>query len=156
MGPLANSRRVQIMEELVADALSAGARLACGGKRLDRDGFFFAPTVLYDVPLAARAMNEEPFGPLALFRPFDDLDQAIQEANRLPYGLASYVYTRSIQSEAILTDGLEAGMVAVNRVFSSTIEAPFGGVKDSGYGTEGGTYAIRNFLNEKMITRFVG
>ncbi|HVA28926.1 MAG TPA: NAD-dependent succinate-semialdehyde dehydrogenase [Candidatus Baltobacteraceae bacterium] len=156
MGPLANLRRLHVMEGLIVDAINAGARLACGGKRLDREGFFFAPTVLYDVPTTVRAMNEEPFGPLALFRPFDSLEQAIEEANRLPYGLASYVYTGSIRSEAALIEGLDVGMVAVNRVFSSTIEAPFGGVKDSGYGTEGGTHAIRNFLNEKMITRFYG
>ena len=156
MGPLANIRRVQAMGELVADALSAGATAACGARRLDRTGYFYAPTILIDVPLTARAMNEEPFGPLALIRPFDDLDEAIVEANRLPYGLASYVFTRSIANEARITERLDAGMVAVNRVFSSTIEAPFGGVKDSGYGTEGGTQAIRNFLNEKMITRFVG
>jgi succinate-semialdehyde dehydrogenase/glutarate-semialdehyde dehydrogenase len=156
MGPLANPRRVQAMDELVGDALRAGARVACGARRLDRPGNFYAPTVLYDVPVDAKAMNEEPFGPLALFRPFDELEEAIAEANRLPYGLASYVYTRSLATEAAVTEQLEAGMVAVNRVFSSTIEAPFGGVKDSGFGTEGGSYAIRNFLNEKMITRFVG
>ena len=156
MGPLANPRRVQAMDELVGDALRAGARVACGARRLDRPGNFYAPTVLYDVPVDAKAMNEEPFGPLALFRPFDELEEAIAEANRLPYGLASYVYTRSLATEAAVTEQLEAGMVAVNRVFSSTIEAPFGGIKDSGYGTEGGSYAIRNFLNEKMITRFVG
>lgn len=156
MGPLANPRRVQAMEDLVGDSLRAGAQVACGARRLDRPGNFYAPTVLYDVPVEAKAMNEEPFGPLALLLPFDELEEAIAEANRLPYGLASYVYTRSLSTEAAVTERLEAGMVAVNRVFSSTIEAPFGGVKDSGYGTEGGTYAIRNFVNEKMITRFVG
>ena len=156
MGPLANARRVRAIDELVRDAVAHGAKVACGGTSLDRPGYFYAPTVLIDVPLSARAMNEEPFGPLALLRPFDDLDEAIAEANRLPYGLASYVFTRSLANEAAVTEGLEAGMVAVNRIFSSTIEAPFGGVKDSGFGTEGGTQAIRNFLNEKMITRFVG
>lgn len=156
MGPLANERRVRAVEELVADACGAGAKIACGGRRLERAGFFYAPTVLYDVPIDARAMTEEPFGPLALLRPFADLEEAIEEANRLPYGLASYVFTRSIVNEAAVTEQLEVGMVAVNRIFSSAIEAPFGGVKDSGYGTEGGTQAIRNFLNEKMITRYVG
>ncbi|HVW68228.1 MAG TPA: aldehyde dehydrogenase family protein, partial [Steroidobacteraceae bacterium] len=156
VGPLANPRRVQAMEALVDDAVRAGARVACGARRLERPGNFYAPTVLYDVPMTARAMNEEPFGPLALLRPFDDLEEAVTEANRLPYGLASYVYTRSLAHEALVTERLEAGMVAVNRIFSSTIEAPFGGVKDSGYGTEGGTQAIRAFVNEKMITRFVG
>ena len=156
MGPLANPRRVLAMDALVRDAVGLGATVACGGSSLDRPGYFYAPTVLVDVPIEARAMNEEPFGPLALLRPFDDLEEAIAEANRLPYGLASYVFTRSIANEAAVTERIEAGMVAVNRVFSSTIEAPFGGVKDSGFGTEGGTHAIRNFLNEKMITRLVG
>ncbi len=156
MGPLGNPRRVRTMDALVRDAVGLGAAVACGGSSLDRPGYFYAPTVLVDVPLEARAMNEEPFGPLALLRPFDDLDEAIAEANRLPYGLASYVFTRSIANEATVSERIEAGMVAVNRVFSSTIEAPFGGVKDSGIGTEGGTQAIRNFLNEKMITRFIG
>lgn len=156
MGPLASHRRVQAIDALVRDAVAAGADVACGGEQLARPGFFYPPTVLVDVPSAARAMNEEPFGPLALLRSFDHLEEAIAEANRLPYGLASYVFTGSIANEWTVTEQLEAGMIAVNRVFSSTIEAPFGGVKDSGFGTEGGTQAIRNFLNEKMITRFVG
>jgi succinate-semialdehyde dehydrogenase / glutarate-semialdehyde dehydrogenase len=156
MGPLASARRVQVMESFVADAVRSGAKLGIGGVKLDRPGHFFSPTVLHEVPTTARAMNEEPFGPLALLRPFEDIEEALAEANRLPYGLASYVFTRSIRNEAILTEGIEAGMIAVNRIFSSAIEAPFGGVKDSGYGTEGGTFAIRNFLNEKMIARQVG
>jgi succinate-semialdehyde dehydrogenase / glutarate-semialdehyde dehydrogenase len=156
MGPLANSRRPEAMQALVDDAVRHGAAIECGGGRLGRPGYFYAPTVLSDVPAAARAMNEEPFGPLALFRAFDTLDEAIAEANRLPYGLGSYLFTRSIASEAAVTERIEAGMVGVNRIFSSNIEAPFGGVKDSGYGTEGGTFAIRNFLHEKMVARFVG
>jgi succinate-semialdehyde dehydrogenase / glutarate-semialdehyde dehydrogenase len=156
MGPLANARRPQVMQALVDDAVGLGAALECGGTRLDRRGYFYAPTVLSGVPVQARAMNEEPFGPIALFRPFDSLDEAVGEANRLPYGLASYLFTRSIANEAAVSERIEAGMVAVNRVFSSNIEAPFGGVKDSGYGTEGGTFAIRNFLREKMVARFVG
>jgi succinate-semialdehyde dehydrogenase/glutarate-semialdehyde dehydrogenase len=156
MGPLANSRRPEAMQALVDDAVKHGAAVECGGRRLDRPGYFYAPTVLSGVPVAARAMNEEPFGPLALFRAFDTLDEAIAEANRLPYGLGSYLFTRSIANEAAVTERIEAGMVAVNRIFSSNIEAPFGGVKDSGYGTEGGTFAIRNFLQEKMVARFVG
>lgn len=156
MGPLANVRRLEKMEALVEDAVKSGATVECGGRRLERPGYFYAPTVLSDVAVEAQAMNEEPFGPLAMFRPFDALEEAIEEANRLPYGLASYVFTRSIANEATLTERIEAGMVAVNRSFSSNIEAPFGGVKDSGYGTEGGTFAIRNFLREKMVARFVG
>src|SRR3984957_7749855 len=156
MGHLANLRRLEKMDALVEDAVKWGAPVECGGQRLERPGYFYAPTVLSDIAVEARAMNEEPFGPLALFRPFDTLDEAVEEANRLPYGLASYLFTRSIANEATLTERIEAGMVAVNRSFSSNIEAPFGGVKDSGYGTEGGTFAIRNFLREKMVARFVG
>lgn len=156
MGPLTTSRRLEAVDALVADAVLQGAVVEFGGRRIERPGYFYSPTVLSDVPLAARAMNEEPFGPLALCRPFDTLDEAIAEANRLPYGLAAYVFTRSIVNEAALAEGVEAGMVAVNRAFSSNIEAPFGGVKDSGYGTEGGTFAIRNFLHEKMLARSVG
>jgi len=153
---LANARRVKAMSEFVADAVECGARLVCGGSRLGGRGYFFAPTVLAEVPTIARVMNEEPFGPIALMNRFDTLDEAIQEANRLHYGLASFVFTSSLKNEAILTERLEAGMVAVNKIFESAVEAPFGGVKDSGYGTEGGTRAIFNFLNEKMVTRFVG
>jgi succinate-semialdehyde dehydrogenase / glutarate-semialdehyde dehydrogenase len=98
-------------------------------------------------------MNEEPFGPLALVAPFATLQDALTEANRLPYGLASFAYTGSLKSEALISERIEAGMLAINRVFQSLPEAPFGGVKDSGYGTEGGTQAIRNFLNEKMVAR---
>lgn len=156
MGPLANSRRPEVMQALVDDAVTLGAVIEYGGKRLERPGYFYAPTVLSGVPLEARAMNEEPFGPLALLRPFDSLDEAIEEANRLPFGLASYLFTRSIANEAAVCERIEAGMVAVNRGFSSNIEAPFGGIKDSGYGTEGGIFAIRNFLREKMVARFVG
>ena len=156
MGPLANARRLETMQALVDDAVKH--RRYCRVRRpAPRPaGYFYAPTVLSEVPVEARAMNEEPFGPLALFRPFDTLDEAIAEANRLPYGLASYLFTRSITNEAAVTERIEAGMVAVNRIFSSNIEAPFGGVKDSGYGTEGGTFAIRSFLHEKMVARFVG
>ncbi len=156
MGPLANARRLISVKALVDDARACGAMRICGGEQIERRGYFYTPTVLSDVPVQARAMNEEPFGPIALFRPFESLDDALVEANRLPYGLASYVYTSALRTEAVVTQRLHAGMVAVNRVFSSTIEAPFGGVRDSGYGSEGGTQAIRNFLNEKMITRFVG
>ena len=153
MGPLATGRRLAAMQEFVDDALECGARLLCGGSRIGDAGFFFSPTVLADVPVRARIMNEEPFGPIAAFSPFDTLHEAITEANRLPFGLAAYAFTSSIRNEGIITDRIEAGMLAVNRVFQSSFEAPFGGVKDSGYGTEGGTEAILNFLNTKMVTR---
>jgi acyl-CoA reductase-like NAD-dependent aldehyde dehydrogenase len=108
MGPLANRRRVKAMEEFVSDAVACGARVVCGGNSVGDRGFFFAPTVLAEVPVTARVMNEEPFGPIALMNPFETLDEAIEEANRLPYGLASFVFTNSLKNEAIVTERLEA------------------------------------------------
>jgi succinate-semialdehyde dehydrogenase / glutarate-semialdehyde dehydrogenase len=153
MGPVANARRIGAMESLTAEALGKGGRLILGGKRLGTRGHFYSPTIIADVSTSARAMNEEPFGPLALVAPFATLQDALTEANRLPYGLASFAYTGSLKSEALISERIEAGMLAINRVFQSLPEAPFGGVKDSGYGTEGGTQAIRNFLNEKVVAR---
>jgi succinate-semialdehyde dehydrogenase / glutarate-semialdehyde dehydrogenase len=153
MGPVANARRIGAMESLTADALEKGGRLILGGKRVGTRGHFYSPTIVADVSTSARAMNEEPFGPLAVVAPFATLQHALTEANRLPYGLASFAYTGSLKSEALISERIEAGMLAINRVFQSLPEAPFGGVKDSGYGTEGGTQAIRNFLNEKMVAR---
>jgi succinate-semialdehyde dehydrogenase / glutarate-semialdehyde dehydrogenase len=153
MGPVANARRIGAMECLTADALDKGGRLILGGRRVGTRGHFYSPTIVADVSTNARAMNEEPFGPLALVAPFATLQDALTEANRLPYGLASFAYTGSLKSEALISERIEAGMLAINRVFQSLPEAPFGGVKDSGYGTEGGTQAIRNFLNEKMVAR---
>ncbi|HEY1735667.1 MAG TPA: NAD-dependent succinate-semialdehyde dehydrogenase, partial [Methylovirgula sp.] len=116
MGPLANPRRIGALEELIADAVSKGASLRLGGKRIGNKGYFFAPTILGDVPINARAMNEEPFGPLALVNRFTKLDDAIAEANRLPYGLASYAFTRSTKSEMALTQKIEAGLLSINHI----------------------------------------
>jgi len=153
MGPLANPRRLKAMEMLIKDALQRGAQLVTGGRRVGESGNFFEPTVLKNVPLSAQAMNEEPFGPLALIVPFKRLDEAIAEANRLPYGLAAYGYSRSGRTIDELSASLEAGMIAFNNTALALIETPFGGVKDSGYGSEGGSEAIEGYLNHKFVTR---
>ncbi len=152
MGPLANERRVLAMEMFVADAVAKGARLETGGKRIGNAGNFFEPTVLTDVPLDARIMNEEPFGPLAPILRFGDLDAALAEANRLPFGLAAYAYTRSNANTAALAAGFDSGMVSINHHGLALPEAPFGGVKDSGYGSEGGIEAMEAYLNAKFVT----
>lgn len=157
MGPLANARRVVAMEAYVADALKHGAKLLTGGKRLtgpDYDGgFFFEPTVLTDVPLSARIMNEEPFGPVAPISRFTDFDSVVAEANRLPWGLAAYAYTASLKTAGAIGAAIESGMVSINHHGLGLPEIPFGGIKDSGYGSEGGSEAIEAYLNTKMITQ---
>jgi succinate-semialdehyde dehydrogenase/glutarate-semialdehyde dehydrogenase len=152
MGPLANPRRSQAIAAMVEDAVSLGAKLHLGGKRLGTHGNFFAPTVLSDVPLTARAMNEEPFGPLALVRPFGTLEDGIREANRLPYGLAAYAFTRSIAQARAVADRVETGMTSINHFGLGNPEAPFGGVKDSGHGFEGGSEAIEAYLQTRFVT----
>ncbi len=137
VGPLANPRRVAALESFVADAVKKGAKLVIGGTRQGHKGYFFAPTVLAHVPTNARAMNEEPFGPIALVNSFETFDEAIAEANRLPYGLASYAFTSSAATADALAQRIEAGMVAINDSHLSSPELPIGGVKDSGYGSEG-------------------
>ncbi|MFP6560133.1 NAD-dependent succinate-semialdehyde dehydrogenase [Paraburkholderia sp. B3] len=152
MGPLANDRRLAAMERLVADAREQGAKVLTGGERIGREGYFFAPTALTDVPLSARILNEEPFGPLAPISRFSRYEDAIAEANRLPWGLASYAYTRSSATSAALSEDIEAGMLSINHHGLAVPEAPFGGVKDSGYGSEGGTEAMEAYLVTKFVT----
>ena len=152
MGPLANPRRIAAMEELVEDAVKKGAVVKLGGKRIATRGYFFEPTVLVDVPLEARAMNEEPFGPLALLRPFDDLEEAIRESNRLPYGLAAYAFTGSHATASQVAARVECGMVSINHFGLGLPETPFGGVKDSGHGSEGGPEAIEAYLQTRFVT----
>ncbi len=152
MGPLANPRRREAMQSLVDDATNYGATLRSGGNKLRGRGNFFQPTVITDVSTAARAMNEEPFGPVALFSRFTDFDQAITEANRLAHGLAAYGNTRSIERATAASDAIERGMVSVNHQGLGFIETPFGGIKDSGYGSEGGTEAIEGYLVTKFTT----
>ena len=153
MGPLANARRVDAMEGFVADAVAKGAKVQTGGNRIGNKGFFFEPTVMTDVPLDARIMNEEPFGPLAPIVPFRNFDGVVEEANRLPYGLAAYAYTRSVKTAAAIGAAVESGMVSINHHGLALPEVPFGGVKDSGYGSEGGSEAIEAYLNTKFISQ---
>jgi succinate-semialdehyde dehydrogenase/glutarate-semialdehyde dehydrogenase len=152
MGPLANARRVTAMDGFVQDAVSNGADLLTGGERIGNTGNFYQPTVLSRVPTTARAMNEEPFGPLALMVPFAKLDDAIAEANRLPYGLAAYAYTRSAQTAQALSSSVESGMLSINHAGLALPETPFGGIKESGYGSEGGSEAIASYLITKFVT----
>ncbi|MGA2552395.1 MAG: NAD-dependent succinate-semialdehyde dehydrogenase [Burkholderiaceae bacterium] len=152
LGPLANSRRLGAMTKVIEDARSKGAKVATGGERVGRTGNFFSPTVLTDVPLDADVFNNEPFGPVAAIRVFDTLEEAIQEANRLPYGLAGYAFTRSIKTAHELAQRLELGMLWINQPATPSAEMPFGGVKDSGYGSEGGPEAMEAYLVTKSVS----
>ena len=152
MGPLANPRRLTALAEVMQDAKAKGAEVLTGGERLSGDGNFFAPTILANVPLDASVFNNEPFGPVAAIRGFDTLDEAIQESNRLPYGLASYAFTQSIKTAHLLAQGIEVGMLWVNQGPATSAEMPFGGVKDSGYGSEGGPEALESYLVTKTVS----
>ncbi|MCX8996926.1 NAD-dependent succinate-semialdehyde dehydrogenase [Rhizobiaceae bacterium BDR2-2] len=152
MGPLANERRIPALETLINDAVSHGATLKTGGRRIGNKGYFFEPTVLTDVPKTARIMNEEPFGPVAIVNRFSTVDDAIEEANRLPFGLASYAFTTSTQTAHRLGQQVEAGMLTINHNGLALPEVPFGGVKDSGYGTEGGSEAVEAYLETRFVT----
>ena len=153
---LANLRRVEAMDALVSDAVQRGARIRTGGRRLRNDGFFFQPTVLTDVPLDSRIMNEEPFGPVVPIASFSTFEDAMVEANRLPYGLAAYAYTKSAATIGALGSIVESGMVSINHQGLALPETPFGGIKDSGYGSEGGTEAMDAYLNTKFLTQMHG
>lgn len=153
MGPLANARRIVAMEGLVADATQKGAEIRTGGKRIGNKGNFFEPTVLTNLNTDMRVMNEEPFGPLALMVPFSDFDEVIAEANRLPYGLASYAYTSSSKTATAVASKVAAGMMSINHHGLALPEVPFGGINDSGYGSEGGLEAIEAYLNTKFVTQ---
>jgi succinate-semialdehyde dehydrogenase/glutarate-semialdehyde dehydrogenase len=153
MGPTANPRRIDAMQTLIADATKHGAKVRTGGNRIGNKGNFFEPTVITDVPKDARVMNEEPFGPLAVISPFSSFEDAVNEANRLPYGLASYAYTRSAKTANAIAASVEAGMMSINHHGLALPEVPFGGVKDSGYGSEGGLEAIEGYLNTKFVSQ---
>jgi len=153
MGPLANERRIPALEALIADATERGGRLTTGGSRIGNQGNFFEPTVLSDVPTSARIMNEEPFGPVAVINRFSELDEAIAEANRLPFGLAAYAFTGSDKTATRLGLEIESGMLTINHLGLALPEVPFGGIKDSGYGTEGGSEAIEAYLETRFVTR---
>ena len=153
MGPLAHERRVPWVEGLVADARSRGAEVHTGGERIGNKGYFYQPTVITGVGRDARMMNEEPFGPLAMIAPFTDLDEVVEEANRLPFGLASYAFTRSAKTANAIAARVESGMMTINHLGLALPEVPFGGMKDSGYGSEGGSEAIEAYLNTKFVSQ---
>jgi len=152
MGPLANARRVTAMAEFTQDAVERGATLAAGGARIGDAGNFWQPTILIDVPLEAKVFNDEPFGPMAAIRNFNKLEDAIVEANRLPFGLAGYAFTRSLKNADMLARRVEVGMLWINMAAVASAEMPFGGLKDSGYGSEGGPEAMDAYLNTRAVT----
>ncbi|MES2635385.1 MAG: NAD-dependent succinate-semialdehyde dehydrogenase [Pseudomonadota bacterium] len=152
MGPLANPRRVTAMHEFTQDAVKHGATVAHGGERIGSEGNFWQPTILTDVPLHAKVFNDEPFGPMAAIRSFNVLEDAIAEANRLPFGLAGYAFTRSLKNSDLLARRMEVGMLWINMPALPSAEMPFGGVKDSGYGSEGGPEAMDAYLNARAVS----
>lgn len=151
MGPLANARRVEALKELVRDAVDRGAQLVMGDLEKSQSGYFFPPTVLAHVPVDARIMNEEPFGPVAIVNRFDGAAQAITEANRLPYALAAYGWSRDIGHIETMKREVRSGMISINHNGLGYPEVPFGGLLDSGFGDEGGMEALR----EMTFSRFV-
>jgi succinate-semialdehyde dehydrogenase/glutarate-semialdehyde dehydrogenase len=153
MGPMINERRVRAVETLVKDATDKGAKVETGGRRIGNRGAFFEPTVLTGLTPDMRIMNEEPFGPVALCSPFASLDDAIAEANRLPVGLGAFAFTKSAAVARRLADEVDTGMLTVNHIGMGLPEVPFGGVRDSGYGSEGGADAIEPYLTPKFVTQ---
>jgi succinate-semialdehyde dehydrogenase/glutarate-semialdehyde dehydrogenase len=151
MGPMANPRRPASMESMIGAAVADGARVLTGGERIDRNGFFFTPTVLADVPVDTRAMNEEPFGPLILAARFDSFDDAVAQANRLPYGLAAFAFTENGRQANRIADAIESGMVGINTARVAAADAPFQGVKQSGHGSEDGIEGVDACLVTKTI-----
>jgi succinate-semialdehyde dehydrogenase / glutarate-semialdehyde dehydrogenase len=153
MGPLANARRIDAMESFVRDAKDRGGKIATGGERHGNQGYFFEPTVITDVPDDSKIMTQEPFGPLAPVVRFKTLDEVVERANSLPYGLAAYAFTGSAHTANLIGDALQSGMVGVNSIAVSTPETPFGGIKESGYGSEGGLEGLQAYLNTKFISQ---
>jgi succinate-semialdehyde dehydrogenase/glutarate-semialdehyde dehydrogenase len=151
MGPMANPRRPDAMERLIGGAVNAGARLHTGGERLGNQGFFFAPTVLSDIPLTADIMNEEPFGPVALINPYKNADDMLAEANRLPYGLAAYAWSNDARTQRRVAAEIESGMVGINSTMIGGADSPFGGVKWSGHGHEDGPEGLMACMVLKAV-----
>jgi succinate-semialdehyde dehydrogenase/glutarate-semialdehyde dehydrogenase len=151
MGPLANPRRLVAMQQITEDAVARGATVATGGERIGSSGNFFAPTLLLDAPLDASVFNNEPFGPMAAVRSVKGIDEAIAEANRLPFGLSAYAFTSSIKTAHQLSSQVQTGMLWINQAAAPWAELPFGGVKDSGYGSEGGPEALEAYLVTKTV-----
>ncbi len=157
VGPMANQRGVDGAQVLVNDALEKGAQLLAGGSKPEgfTKGFYFQPTVLGNVPDNARIMSEEPFGPVAPLTPFKDYDEVMARANALPFGLAGYIFTNSLRLANLASEDLEVGMVGINEMLLASAEIPFGGIKESGYGREGGSLGIKDYLEPKYIkTKF--
>jgi len=152
MGPLAHERRRPAVATLIDEAVTSGAKLLTGGHVPPGKGYFYAPTVLGNVPDTARIMNEEPFGPVAVLSPFSTFDEAIEKANRLPYGLAAYAFTQSSKRVNLLGEQVESGMLGINSFTIAVPEAPFGGVKESGHGSEEGIEGLDACLVTKFIT----
>lgn len=153
MGPLANERRLASITEMVGEARDQGAKVVSGGEPASGPGYYYPPTVLADVPVSSMLMNQEPFGPVASIIPFGDFDEAVRESNRLSYGLAAYVYTGSARTANAISSAIESGMVSINHYGLALPEVPFGGVKDSGYGSEGGQEAMDPYLVTKFVTQ---
>jgi succinate-semialdehyde dehydrogenase/glutarate-semialdehyde dehydrogenase len=152
MGPLINERRVKALESLLEDAVAQGAKIETGGRRIGNRGSFFEPTVVTGVTPAMRIMNEEPFGPVALMSSFKGIDAAITESNRLPVGLGAYAFTGSASTAGKLASQINVGMLTINHLGMALPELPFGGIGDSGYGSEGGAEAIEPYLATKLVT----
>ncbi|PAP92200.1 NAD-dependent succinate-semialdehyde dehydrogenase [Mesorhizobium wenxiniae] len=152
MGPVANHRRKNALEALVRDARDKGARLLAGGECAKGAGYFYPLTVMAELPEDARAMREEPFGPLALINPVRSLDDAIEKANALPFGLAAYAFTHSASNAHQLSERIEAGNLSINTLEASVAETPFGGVKESGYGREGGAEGLHHYMTVKNVS----
>ncbi|MEM6496449.1 MAG: NAD-dependent succinate-semialdehyde dehydrogenase [Pseudomonadota bacterium] len=153
MGPLANPRRINAMESIIADAQEKGAKVATGGSRIGNQGNYFEPTVLTDVPEDARIMSEEPFGPVAVMLPFKDTDEVLERANKLPYGLASYAFTHDAGLATKVADALDHGMVSINHHGLAVPETPFGGIKDSGYGHEQSIEGLQAYMSSKFVSQ---
>ncbi|MBT5219173.1 MAG: aldehyde dehydrogenase family protein, partial [Woeseia sp.] len=155
MGPLANDRRIEALTALVEDAREHGADVRTGGGRIGDKGYFFEPTVLVNVPDSARVMQEEPFGPLAIINPITSLDEGIEKANSVPFGLAAYGFTNRADYADRMVEGIEAGNVSINTLEASLPETPFGGVKSSGYGREGGIEGLQHYMIMKNVSHSI-
>ena len=153
MGPVASERRLKEMLAFATDARQSGGEVATGGMRIGNHGNFFAPTVVLNPPHSSKLMNDEPFGPMAGIVPFEGIDEAVAIANKLPFGLAAYGFTSSTRQAHVLATQLEAGMVNINHFGMAPAEIPFGGIKDSGFGSEGGTETFESYLVTKLVTQ---
>jgi succinate-semialdehyde dehydrogenase / glutarate-semialdehyde dehydrogenase len=152
MGPLANARRVEAMEEIIQDVEDRGGRIEVGGRRRGNEGYFFDPSVVTGLGDDSKIMTDEPFGPIAPITPFKAFDEVIERANALPYGLAGYAFTTSTKRTVEIGERLNVGMVGINGFTISQPETPFGGINDSGQGWEGGTEGLESYLNTKQIS----